>query len=252
MLDRITPLILTRDEEANIGRTLAQLAWANEVVIVDSLSTDDTVKMARRFGNVRVIPRAFDSHDRQWRFAVEQVTTPWVLTLDADYFVSQRFVGELASLDPPPDLAGYEAAFVYAINGHPLRSALYPPRAVLLRRGAFDFWQDGHTQRVRVHGRVERLRTPLIHDDRKDLRRFLQRQRKYMRQEAAKLRATPWRNLPVQGRIRKLRVIAPFATLVYTLIAKRAVLDGMPGWRYAFERFLAEGLLSVELFRRRR
>ena len=74
MLDRITPLILTRDEEANIGRTLAQLAWAREVVVVDSLSSDDTINIARRFANVRVIPRAFDTHDRQWSFGVEPVT----------------------------------------------------------------------------------------------------------------------------------------------------------------------------------
>jgi glycosyltransferase involved in cell wall biosynthesis len=250
LLDRITPLILTRDEEANIGRTLAQLAWAREVVIVDSISSDDTVRIARGFANVRVVPRAFDSHDRQWSFGVEQVTTPWVLTLDADYFVPDAFVCEMASLEPPPDVAGYEAAFVYAINGHPLRSALYPPRAVLLQRGAFEVWQDGHTQRVRVHGRVERLRTPLVHDDRKNLRRFIERQRNYMIQEAAKLRAASWRVLPLQGRVRKLRVVAPFATLLYTLVAKRALLDGGAGWRYAFERFLAEGILSVELFRR--
>jgi glycosyltransferase involved in cell wall biosynthesis len=250
MLDRITPLILARDEEANIGRTLGQLAWAREVVIVDSFSTDSTVSIARQFANVRVVRRAFDSHDRQWSFGVEQVTTPWVLTLDADYFVPDAFVREIASLDPPPDLAGYEAAFVYAIEGRPLRSALYPRRVVLLRRGAFEFWQDGHTQRVRVLGRVERLRTPLVHDDRKDLRRFVGRQRNYMRQEAAKLRAASWRALPMQGRIRKLRVIAPFAALFYTLIGKRAILDGRAGWRYAFERFLAEGMLSIELFRR--
>jgi len=251
MLDRITPLILTRDEKANIGRTLAQLAWAREVVIVDSLSTDDTVDIARRFANVRVFPRAFDSHDRQWSFGVEQVTTPWVLTLDADYFVSQRFVGELASLDPPPDLAAYEAAFVYAINGHPLRSALYPPRAVLLRRGAFEIWQDGHTQRVRVNGRVERLRTRLIHDDRKDLRRFVDRQRKYMRQEAAKLHSASWSELPALGRIRKLRVVAPLVTFFFVLFVKGAIFEGRAGWRYATERFIAESILSVELFRSR-
>jgi glycosyltransferase involved in cell wall biosynthesis len=252
MLDDITPLILTRDEEANIGRTLGQLTWAREVVVVDSLSTDNTVAIARQFANVRLVQRAFDSHDRQWSFGIEQVTTPWVLTLDADYFVPEAFVAELASLRPPPDVAGYEAAFVYAINGRPLRSALYPRRPVLLRRGAFEFWQDGHTQRVRVHGRIERLRTPIIHDDRKNLRRFIERQRNYMRQEAAKLRATRWGALPMQGRMRKLRVAAPFATLFYTLIAKRALLEGRAGWRYAFERFLAEGMLSIELFRRRR
>jgi len=44
-------------------------------------------------------------------------------------------------------------------------------------------------------------------------------------------------------------VIAPLATLFYTLIAKRALLDGRAGWRYAFERFLAEGILSVKLFK---
>src|ERR1019366_8653430 len=109
-----------------------------------------------------------------------------------------------------PDVAGYEAAFTYAINGRPLRATLYTPRAVLLRRGAFEIWQDGHTQRVRVHGRVVRLQARLIHDDRKNLRRFIERQRVYMRREAEKLRTTPWRSLPLSGRIRKLRVASPF------------------------------------------
>ncbi|HEV7573139.1 MAG TPA: glycosyltransferase family 2 protein, partial [Thermoanaerobaculia bacterium] len=207
ILDRITPLILTRNEEANIGRTLTQLTWAREVVVVDSMSSDATVEIARRFANVRVVQREFDSHDRQWSFGVEQVTTPWVLTLDADYFVPEAIVREMASLDPPPDLAAYSAAFVYAIDGHPLRATLYTPREVLLRRGAFEIWQDGHTQRVRVNGRVERLREWIIHDDRKDLRRFIDRQKSYMRKEAAKLRATSWSALPISGRIRKLRVV---------------------------------------------
>ncbi|MDP9360124.1 MAG: glycosyltransferase family 2 protein [Acidobacteriota bacterium] len=251
MLDRITPLILTRDEEANIGRTLAQLTWAPEVVVVDSVSTDATVAIARRFANVRVVQRAFDSHAAQWAFGVAQVTSPWVLTLDADYFVTDTFVREIASLQPPPDVAGYEAAFVYAVNGRPLRATLYMPRVVLLRRGAFEIWQDGHTQRVRLRGSVERLRTRLIHDDRKNLRRFIDRQRIYMRKEAEKLRATAWRALPLSGRIRKLRVVSPFATLLYTLFAKRTILDGSAGLRYALDRFLAEGILSIELFRNR-
>lgn len=251
MLERITPLILTRDEEANIGRTLAQLTWAAEVIVVDSVSTDSTVAIARQFANVRVAQRPFDSHSAQWTFGADQVTTDWVLTLDADYFVDESFVHEIASLQPPPDVAGYEAAFVYAVNGRPLHATLYTPRVVLLRRGAFEIWQDGHTQRVRVHGRVERLRTRLTHDDRKDLRRFIDRQRIYMRQEAEKLRATPWRELSLSGRMRKLRVVAPFATLLYTLFAKRTILDGSAGLRYAFERFLAEAILSIELFRGR-
>ena len=57
-----------------------------------------------------------------------------------------------------------------------------------------------------------------------------------MRQEAAKLRATPFRSLNAAGKVRRLRVIAPFAVLAYTLIGKRTILDGLGGIRYAFER----------------
>lgn len=251
MLDRVTPLILTRDEEANIGRTLAQLTWAREVVVVDSESTDATAAIAGRFPNVRVVRRAFDSHAAQWSFGVAQVSADWVLTLDADYFVPEKFVQEIASLDPPPDVDGYEAAFVYAVNGKPLRATLYTPRPVLLRRGAFEIWQDGHTQRVRLHGRTERLRTRLIHDDRKDLRRFLDRQRAYMRKESQKLRATPWRALNTAGRLRKLRVAAPLIVPLYVLLVQGTLFDGLPGWRYALERFLAELILTREMLRKR-
>jgi len=93
------------------------------------------------------------------------------------------------------------------------------------------------------------LRSRLIHDDRKDLRRFIDRQRIYMQKEAEKLRAARWRDLPLSGRVRKLRIVAPFATLLYTLFGKWAILDGSAGLKYAMERFLAEVILSVALFR---
>jgi glycosyltransferase involved in cell wall biosynthesis len=247
MLDDITPLILTGDEEANIGRTLAQLAWARQVIVVDSMSSDRTPEIARSFPNVRFVQRTFDSHAAQWSFGASLVASGWTLTLDADYFVPDELVRELATLDG--HAAGYEATFRYAVNGKTLRASLYPPRAVLLRRGQFEFWQDGHTQRVRVNGPVARLRTPIIHDDRKNLGRFVSRQRAYMREEAAKLRATPFASLNALGKLRTLRLAAPFAVLVYTLVVKRTLLDGPPGWRYAWERFLAECMLARELWR---
>ncbi len=250
MLEQITPLILARDEEANIGRTLAQLRWAREVVLLDSFSTDRTAEIARGFPNVRVVQRAFDEHAAQWTFGASLVTTEWTLTLDADYYVPEELARELDALVPGSDVAAYEAPFRYAVGGRPLRASLYPPRPVLLRQGRFAFWQDGHTQRVRVDGRMEALRTPIVHDDRKTLRRFVQRQRAYMRQEAAKLRAASFGSLNAIGRLRKLRIVAPFATLAYTLFVRRTILDGVAGLHYAFERFLAEVILSVELFRR--
>jgi len=247
MLDSITPVVLTRNEAPNIGRTLAQLRWAREVLVVDSLSTDDTLKIARAFPNVRVIQRPFDDLATQWIFAMRHVDTPWVLALDADYFVPEAFITEVAALEPDSDVSGYEVTFRYAVAGRPLRASLYPPHPVLVRRDRTTFAMDGHAHRVRVTGCVIPLNEPIIHDDRKSLGAFIHRQRRYMREEAHKLRTTDSRQLKSVGRIRKWRVIAPLVIVPYVLFFKGLILDGRAGLHYAFERFLAEVILSWEL-----
>lgn len=250
MLDTITPVIMTRDEEANIERTLRQVEWARDVVVVDSFSKDATPEIVRRFPNVRLFYREIDTIAGQWNFGLAQVTTPWALALDADYFAPAAFTAELSRLAPPPGTHAYRAAFRYAVGGKTLRASLYPPREVLLHRQHCEFWQDGHTQRVRVDGAVGELATPLIHDDRKPLSRFVDRQKKYMREEARKIKSTSWTELGFSGRIRRLRVVAPFAVFVDTLFRKGLFLDGRAGLRYVFERTLAEIILSIELFKR--
>ena len=251
MLDQITPLILTKDEEPNIARTLGPLAWASEVIVVDSFSSDATVEIARRFPNVRVVQRAFDDHASQWTFGQQQVRTPWFLALDADYFMPPAFVDELSAL-VPGTIRGYRAAFRYAVHGRVLRASLYPPRIVLATKAHASFWLDGHTQRIAVDGDVADLRTPLVHDDRKSFRSFVERQKRYMVQEAEKLRLRDPRSLGVAGRVRKLVVVAPFAVLFHTLFVKGLIRDGRAGLRYAGERFVAELMLSRELLGVRR
>lgn len=250
MLDSITPLILTRDEEPNIERTLRQLTWAREVVIVDSFSTDATLDLACTFPNVRIVQRSFDTLAGQSNYGLEQVHSKWVLALDADYFVTDEMVRELASLDPPAGTNAYIGPFIYAVGGRRLRASLYPPRIVLFRRESAVFWQDGHAHRVRVEGNTGKLRAPIVHDDRKSFRRFLERQRRYMQEEADKLRTADPHTLNPASRIRKLIVVAPFAVLMHTLLIKGVILDGWPGLRYAWERFVAELILSRQLLRR--
>src|SRR5258706_12991553 len=102
MLDQITPVILTWNEAPNIGRNLDRLGWAREIVVLDSGSDDDTQAIAQRYPNVRWLTRMFDSHERQWTYAVQEtgIATPWVLRLDADYIVPQATIDEIAALTP--------------------------------------------------------------------------------------------------------------------------------------------------------
>lgn len=250
MLDQITPLILTRDEEPNLRRTLAQLRWAADVVVVDSFSTDATLEIAREFPNVRVFQREIDTLAEQSNFGIRQARTQWVLLLDADYFVPDTFVEELRRLAPPPNVRAYRAAFRYAVDGKPLRASLYPARIVLLHAEHARVWQDGHAHRVLADGDVGMLEQKIIHDDRKSFERFVERQKKYMRQEAEKLRNVDPRALSAAGRVRRLIVIAPFAVVIHTLFVKGLILDGLPGLRYTWERLIAELILSRELLRR--
>lgn len=248
MLDDITPVILTANEERNIVRTLQQLTWARDVVVVDSMSSDTTVALAQTFPNVRVFPRPFDTLAQQWTFAVEEtgIRTPWILSLDADYFVTPELIDEMRALDPSTRIAGYVIRFVYAIYGRHLRGSLYPPRPTLLRLGRFSFYQDGHTHRVQANGLLSSLRAPIVHDDRKGVGRFVQRQLRYMQDEADKLRAMPGRG-SMRDRIRRMRVVAPPLVLLHTLFVKGVIRDGRAGLYYALERFVAELILSMIL-----
>lgn len=250
MLDLITPLILTRNEEANIARTLAALSWATEVIIIDSFSTDKTVRIAGNFPNVKVLQREFDQHAAQWSFGLSQVGTPWTLALDADHLISSDLTRELAALELSVQVAGARAPFRYAIDGRPLRRSLYPPRVVLAYTTRSRFHQDGHTQRLLVDGSVIDLTSPIIHDDRKSFREFVSRQRRYMQCEADKLLHGDKLTHGRGGRIRRLIVVVPLLIGPYLLFGRGLILDGWPGVRYTFERMVAEGLLSIELLRR--
>ena len=137
MLADITPVILTFNEAPNIGRTLSRLAWARDIVVVDSGSSDDTLSILGSFAKVRLFSRAFDSHAGQWRYATLEtgIATPWILRLDADYQLSDALIEELKALDPASPASAYRIAFDYAICGKRLRASLYPPNTVLFRAG---------------------------------------------------------------------------------------------------------------------
>ncbi len=249
MLDQITPLVLTYNEAPNIGRMLEQLCWARDIVVVDSFSNDETLDIISRFPQVRVFQRKFDNFATQCNFGLTQtaITTEWVLNLDADYVVTPELVEELRGFKPKPELIGCRARFVYCIEGRRLRSGIYPPVVVLFRKSMGEFRQDGHAHRLHIEGKIENLESPILHDDRKPLSRWFESQTRYTRLEANKLLSADRATLSWTDRIRRWRVVAPPAALFYCLVIRGGVLDGWPGFYYAFQRMLAEAMLSLYL-----
>ncbi|MDB6155832.1 MAG: glycosyl transferase [Chthoniobacteraceae bacterium] len=251
MLKQITPLLLTFNEAPNLRRTLEQLKWASRIVVIDSGSTDETKAILNEFPSVQCLDRDFDSHAAQWNFGLEQIRSEWVLSLDADYVLSEALIKELDAMRPDPAVAAYFASFTFCVYGSPVRGNLYPPRAVLFRPDAAQYVQDGHTQHLEIDGASTHLRNLIFHDDRKPLLAWLIAQARYAALEADKLLSLNPAQLSAPDRVRRAIVPAPFLVFFYTLFAKGLIFDGWAGWWYVLQRTVAELILSLYLLERR-
>ncbi len=251
VMDDISVLILTYNEEDNIGRTLSALTGFPEIVIVDSNSTDQTAEIVARFPNARLVARAFDNHAAQWNYGLAQCNRSWILALDADYVVSPELIDEIRHLGPLGDISGYRIGFRYCIHGRPLRGTLYPPVVAFYRRERAYYVQHGHTQRAIIDGRVDEMKARIDHDDRKPLARWIASQQKYARLEMDHILAQPRKNRRRIDRIRLLGWAAPPLVFIYTLFVKGCLLDGRPGWFYTLQRTVAECMMALDLIERR-
>ncbi|WP_404786635.1 glycosyltransferase family 2 protein [Altericista sp. CCNU0014] len=243
----ITPLILTYNEAPNIERTLQKLTWAKQIVVIDSHSDDETLKILDAYPQVRVFQRKFDSFAEQCNYGLSKIESDWVLSLDADYRLSDELVLQIKMLTEDPNIDGYRVPFQYCVFGKPLRGTLLPPRKVLYRRVKARYQDDGHAHQVSIEGNLTMLSASIYHDDRKPLTRWIWAQDRYMIIEAKKLIETPEKELSFGDRLRKTKILAPFVILVYCLFLKGGILDGWRGWYYAFQRTFAEILLSLHL-----
>jgi Glycosyltransferases involved in cell wall biogenesis len=249
MLDDITPIVLTYNEQANIQRTLSALRWAKRVLIIDSFSSDETLQLCESFENVHVVQNEFINFAQQCNFALSQdINTEWVLSMDADYVVTPELQNEFSKLVPTDNTNGYKISFEYLINGQALRGSLYPARTCLYRQKCAHYKQDGHAHRVNISGKVLPLNAKLQHDDRKPYSRWLSSQKKYAQQEIQKLTASSWHDLSWPDRLRRLG-IAPFVVLPYTLFIKGLILNGSTGFEYSRQRFIAELELQKARFK---
>jgi glycosyltransferase involved in cell wall biosynthesis len=147
----ISAVIITRNEEKNIRRTLSRLYWCDEIVIVDSYSTDDTVAICREFG-CRIFFQTFRGYGPQKRYAVNLASNDWVLCLDADEVLSTELIGEMrAEFRSKPRHSGYALPMNLVFLGrefqHGKESGRYFLRLFRKSRGNFNM--------ARVHERIE-------------------------------------------------------------------------------------------------
>ncbi len=160
---RISALVPTRNEERNLAECLASLAFADEVVVVDSESTDRTVEVARAHG-ARVLVRRFDDWSSQKNWALAQLAHPWALCVDADERVDGTLAAAIAALPADPAADGYRLARHNWFLGRRIEHSGWQGDAVLrlFRRDAARFEGAIHEHVVGL-SRVATLPGALLH-----------------------------------------------------------------------------------------
>ena len=162
----LSVVIITRNEESNIGRTLASAAFADERIVVDSGSTDRTHDIARELG-AKVFDESWKGYASQKNSAIAKASGDWILSLDADEEVSPELAQSIgrATENATSNVAGYFIARRNLFLGRWIRhGGFYPDRKLrLFRRGKGEFVERAVHETMRVDGPTDVLEGDLIH-----------------------------------------------------------------------------------------
>ena len=243
----LTALILTWNEQENIGRTLSCLYWLDVIVIIDSGSTDKTLEIISTYPKVKVHYRKFDTHARQWNYGLSLCESGWILSLDADYILHTNFIDETKQNLIKTNISAFNARFEFCIFGKPLRTNNTTARPVLFKKSDCIYYDDGHTQRLRINGVTGNYKSKIWHDDRKPLGRWLINQSAYSLKEAIMLVETSPVQLSFIFRLRKKTFLAPVFIFFYCLFIKGLIFNGWRGIYYTYQRTIAEILIYLRV-----
>jgi len=221
----VTATIITFNEAANIQAALESLSWADEIIVVDSESTDDTVAIARDFTS-KVIVRPWPGYIAQKNFAAEQAAHDWIFSLDADERVTPELAVEIkATLARPSSSAGYRVPRVTFHLGRWMRSTdWYPDYQLRLYDRRRARWSGKYVhESVKADGPVEDLKSELQHYAYRDLAHHFQTMDRYTTLAA--------RQMFEDGRRAGFFDLAihPPAAFVRNYILRGGFKDGVPG-----------------------
>src|SRR5262245_12412371 len=178
----LTAIVTTLNEEANIRECLASLGFADEILLVDSFSTDGTVAIARTFPKTKVVQREYFGSAAQKNWAMDQVKTPWILIVDADERVPEALAREIETLlAKGPDAKTYgirrRNVFLDRVIRH---SGWSTDRVVrLLERGAARYPNRRVHADLHPEGSVPTLSEPMLHHTCRSLDQYIVKIHRY-------------------------------------------------------------------------
>jgi len=187
----VSVVVITKNEADAIERCLRSVDWADEVIVLDSGSTDKTVEISQKLGARVSVTTDWPGFGPQKNRALERATGEWVLSLDADEWVTPDLRDEIRSvISRPAGAVAFRVPRLSSFCGRFMRhSGWWPDHVIrLFRRGAARFSDDVVHEHVLVEGKTGTLRAPIMHETFVDLDELLQKMNNYSSLAAKEMR----------------------------------------------------------------
>lgn len=263
----VSTLIFTLNEGPNLHHCLDSLEWCDDIVVVDSYSTDETIELCRR-RNIQSVQHTFSGFGSQRNWALSEIPLAheWVLILDADERVPTELALELNRLaQTSPDCIGaYRLKRRFHLWGKWLRfSSLYPTWVVrFVRRPKVRYMNLGHSETQTVDGDLGQIEGYLIDENHKDLHAWFERQSRYSRQEAdfeieGENARDNWSDLVSRDPLRRRTVVKRIASqlpfrgtlyFMYCYIFRLGFLDGRDGYVFCRMKALYQSMIAINKY----
>ncbi|WP_022852610.1 glycosyltransferase family 2 protein [Thermodesulfatator atlanticus] len=220
MKKNLSIVLITFNSERYLSKVLKSCIFAQEIVIVDSGSTDNTEKIAREFG-ARFIPHEWLGFGRQKQFAVEQARNDWVFVLDSDEIIPEELQHEILDVLVEPQFKAYKVPRLNYFFGKPIKTCgLYPDYTIrLFNRKFARFSDDAVHEKVLYDGPLGKFKNYLIHFAYESVDEFIEKQNRYssLARKPNRLKA----------------IFSPKWTFFQKFILQRGFLDGWHGYLIA-------------------
>jgi glycosyltransferase involved in cell wall biosynthesis len=230
----LSVIIITKNEAQHIGRCLASVAWADEIIVLDSGSSDDTVEICKQFTE-QVFITDWPGFGPQKQRALDKASNEWVLSIDADEQVSTALKIEILQAMQISDIHGFEIPRLSSYCGRQIKHGGWWPDHVLrlFRRNNGRFSEEVVHERIQVNGNIGRLSNPLLHEAFVNPEEVLDKINRYSSLGATKLFNNG------QTASLSLAIGKGLWSFFRTYILKAAILDGAQGLMLAISN--AEG-----------